>query len=119
MRFVIVFVCLLFLLTGLVLAQKKPEATYTLKLEDAKLAPVSFAHSLHSEQLKIECKTCHHKETDLQNVQRCDTCHLAKEPKGGAAIAKDAYHKTCVECHKKEVAQGKKAPTKCTECHKK
>ena len=26
---------------------------------------------------------------------------------------------TCIDCHKKENAKGKKAPLKCQECHKK
>lgn len=119
MRTSLVLCLCLLLLSAVALAQKKPEATYTLKLEDAKLAPVTFPHATHAEKLNLDCKTCHHKEADLQNVQVCTSCHLVKEAKAGAAIAKDAYHKTCVECHKKELAQGKKTPTKCAECHKK
>jgi hypothetical protein len=32
---------------------------------------------------------------------------------------KEAMHKNCIDCHKKEKAAGKKAPTMCNECHKK
>lgn len=112
----VVFVLCVFLL-GFAFAQKKPEATYKLQLEGAKLAPVNFPHETHIEKLKIECNICHHK--DAASPEKCTKCHLVGEVKDNAPVAKDAFHKTCVDCHKKEVAQGKKAPTKCTECHKK
>lgn len=79
----------------------------TVNFAGGKKGKVTFDHKKHSADIK--CKSCHHKEPDT----RCNTCHKAK--KGENISAKDAFHKSCKACHKKE----KKGPTKCKACHKK
>jgi hypothetical protein len=51
-----------------------------------------------------------------QGSPKCFSCHEAKK-KGDAVAFKEAMHKTCKDCHKKDAS--KKAPTKCEGCHKK
>lgn len=114
-RGLIVFIaaCFLFGIT-LVYAQQD---VYELKIEGGKFPPVQFTHAKHVTDYKIDCKVCHHKEADPQvKVQKCVECHDPVEVKNGACKAMEAYHKNCIDCHKKE---GKAAPTKCNECHKK
>ncbi len=68
----------------------------------AKPGNVTFDHSKH-----------------LAQGLKCTQCH--KDDKGGAiegfnkTVNKDAAHKVCWDCHKK---QGK-GPQKCADCHKK
>lgn len=47
--------------------------------------------------------------------------HRAGISSGGEAAFHDVKGEsgTCIDCHKKENASGKKAPLKCQECHKK
>jgi hypothetical protein len=108
----ILFFSLTFFTAGY--AQQPPDGDRTLKVEGAKLPPVTFSHKTHVDKVKVECATCHHK--DAKEPKACVTCHDAKDVKDKAPIAKDAFHKTCQTCHKEK---GGKAPTKCTECHKK
>ena len=98
-------------------AADAPKKTLSLKIEGAKMAPVSFSHETH-EKAKIDCAKCHHKG-DAKDPKACTTCHKVKEVKDKAPVAKDAFHKLCQDCHKEVAAKGKKAPTKCNECHKK
>ncbi|HOJ71102.1 MAG TPA: cytochrome c3 family protein [Syntrophorhabdaceae bacterium] len=104
---------------SMVSAQKKAPEPMSLKIEGGKLPAVSFSHITHTEKTKIECITCHHKDKDPKNPEPCIQCHLIKEVKDNAPIAKEAYHKNCIDCHKESTAKGKAAPTKCNECHKK
>ena len=100
-------------------AQKAPAETLPIKMEGAKMAPVAFSHASHVDKAKIACTVCHHKEKDAKEYQSCLKCHLPKEVKDGAPMAKDAFHKQCQTCHKESVKKGVSAPTKCNECHKK
>ena len=53
---------------------------------------------------------------DTHKAVACDKCHATKEGgKIAALAAKDSAHALCQTCHK----EGKKGPTKCTECHAK
>jgi hypothetical protein len=99
--------------------QNTPPASVSLSLEGAKMPPVSFPHSTHIDKVKLECVTCHHKDKDGKGYRSCEKCHLVKEVKEGAPIARDAFHKLCQTCHKERAAKGVSAPTKCNECHKK
>ena len=93
-----------------------PKQSVTVKLEGAKMAPVTFSHATHVEAQKIACVKCHHK--DPQKPAACTTCH-GKEVKGSTPSARDAFHNRCQTCHKEVAAKGLHAPTKCMECHKK
>lgn len=103
-----------------ILAQQIPQE-YVISIEGGKMAPVKFSHAKHATEYQIACKECHHKEADpTKGVQKCVECHGLEEGKEGAPKAMLAYHKNCIDCHKKVNAeQQKAAPTKCNECHKK
>lgn len=107
------------LLVGFASAQKKPAEPMMLKLEGGKLPPVQFSHTSHADKEKIDCAICHHKDKDVKEPQPCTACHMLKEVKDNAPLAKETFHKNCITCHKDSVAKGKTAPVKCNECHKK
>jgi hypothetical protein len=114
----LVFVCTFILTADIASAQKKIPDTVTLKPEGA-MAPVTFSHILHTQKVRLDCSTCHHKDKDPKDAQACRTCHQAKGVKDNAPPAQDVFHKKCQTCHKESTAKGVKAPTQCTECHKK
>ncbi len=97
-------------------AVEHPKQPITIKLEGAKMPPVTFSHDTHVEKQKLQCVTCHHKNPEKPTA--CTTCH-GKEAKGKAPAARDAFHTRCQGCHKEMVAKGLHPPTKCMECHKK
>jgi hypothetical protein len=98
---------------GAVCAADPPKSPVTIKIEGAKMAPVTFSHETHVTKGKVECVKCHHK--DAQAPKACTTCH-EKEMKDKTPAAKDVFHKLCQGCHKEK---GGAAPTKCGDCHKK
>ena len=114
---------------GAVLAVKGKDAPEKVTLAEckAKQAPVTFDHKGHFTDAKIECKTCHHAQTDLKagadvEVKKCAECHLSpKDPKAQScaemSLTKNPFHVRCLGCHKEK--KDPKAPTKCAECHKK
>ena len=100
-------------------------------------APVEFPHSQH---FGISCKDCHHKWAGDAEFLSCTAagCHdLGEAPKKGAAepeyrYYKNAFHKSCIDCHKKITAENQKlemmkiplqgelprsGPTGCNKCH--
>lgn len=100
-----------------------PTAPEKITIKDIQktFAPVDLSHKDHVEKYKNKCVDCHHeyKEGDAE-VKKCSACHDPQVKKDKAPALKDAYHQTCInKCHKKEAAAGKKAPTKCLECHPK
>ena len=103
----------LFLVSSFALAADAPKGPVEVKLEGAKMAPITFSHEKHA---KVDCAKCHHK--DAQAPKGCETCH-GKEAKGATLAGKDAFHNACQGCHKDAAAKGTAAPTKCNECHKK
>ncbi len=106
-----------FLLAGIAQAAEAPKAPVVIKVDGAKMPPVTFPHAVHVDKVKVACAKCHHKDAD--NPKACKTCHDLKEVKNGAPKIQDAFHKLCQTCHKEQVEKGAKAPTKCNECHKK
>jgi len=103
---------------GLAIAASAPDTVSLDKVKD-KMAPVAFPHKKHATDLKIECKTCHHKDADASKAaQRCYDCHKAASA-DKTPDAKTAFHTRCIGCHKEKLASNPKAPTKCVECHKK
>jgi hypothetical protein len=109
-------VFLLLYASTVVYAADNPTQPLVIKVEGAKMAPVTFSHATHVEKEKLECVKCHHK--DPQSPKACTTCH-GKEAKGKTPTVKEAFHTQCQGCHKEMVAKGVVAPTKCNECHKK
>ena len=98
-------------------------AKVTLKDAAKKQPAVTMDHAAHVKVTK--CETCHHTQKGLtekstDEVAKCSSCHLnpkdAKTPSmAEMSMTKNPFHIGCIGCHK----DGKKGPTKCTECHKK
>ena len=105
------FIGISFILVFSLFAADAPEKVVL----QAKMGNVTLPHKAHIETIKITCVTCHHTEKEGQAVEKCSKCH-GTDPK--APAVKDAFHKLCQDCHKtKNEKEGKKAPTKCTQCH--
>jgi len=90
-------------------ATNKGPTSVTLDYNGKKKHVANFPH--HDHQAHNDCATCHHKWDKAGDPNPCKHCHSAK--KGDGPSIKDAYHKKCKGCHKKE----KKGPTKCKGCH--
>ena len=90
-----------------------PEKIVIKEIQKTK-APVAFDHKAHGAKVTA-CKACHHKD-EAGKEQKCSSakCHGAKA-EGKKVDVKEAFHKQCKDCHKKE----KKGPVKCDECHPK
>jgi hypothetical protein len=119
---------LVFVVCSTVFAEdKKPQDTYVLK--GAPMGGVKFDHKAHVAAADKKCETCHHAskpEKPSKSAQEaCTDCHTTpavapmKTKKQAAFHDPTAKKGTCMDCHTKAVAAGKKAPTKCTDCHKK
>ncbi len=108
-------------------ADKTPQDTYILKGNP--MGGVKFMHKLHATDRKIKCDTCHHaskpEKPATAKEQACSDCHTKVAVAPMKTTYKLAFHDamakkgTCIDCHLAENAKGKKAPTKCTECHQK
>lgn len=70
---------------------------------DVKMGAITLDHAKH--QGLTECATCHH----TGDYASCKSCHDAKPE---APKSKNAFHKLCKDCHKKQ-----NGPTKCKGCH--
>lgn len=101
-------------------ADKKPPESVVIKKFQKSMAPVTFSHLKHATTLKIDCIKCHHNMKKEKEKMACSDCHKEKA-EGKMVGGKDAFHNVCLTCHKEKIkADAKlKAPTKCTECHKK
>ncbi len=78
-----------------------------------------FPHTLHADDLAIDCLDCHHiYDKDGENVWEdteesdCTACH-GLEADGKKLPAMKAFHDNCKGCHAKE----NKGPLTCGECH--
>jgi len=106
---------------------KKAQDTYTLK--GGPLGAVKFDHKKHAETNKVACETCHHASKPQKPATEpqlaCNNCHVTPQKPPMKTNKMMAFHNpagnagTCIDCHKKESAAGKAAPTKCVDCHKK
>lgn len=114
-------------MSGIASAQEKVPGTVVLK--GAPLGGVKFDHAKHSKMEGVKCETCHHasKPEHASKVahEPCQTCHTKAATAPMKTAAQAAFHAamakggTCIDCHVKQNAAGKKAPMKCPECHKK
>jgi len=92
-------------------------------MKDSVLGVVTFDHARH----KLECAKCHHpakpEKAAAKPQEACRSCHSKPLPAGMKTSRQSAFHNatakagTCVDCHVKEAAAGKKAPTTCKQCH--
>lgn len=104
-------------------AQTPPKDVIILK--GAPMGGVRFDHKLHNQK----CDTCHHpskSEKPAKAAQEaCTDCHTTTATPPMKTKKQAAFHNptatagVCIDCHKKEVAAGKKTPAKCNDCHKK
>jgi sRNA-binding protein len=91
---------------------------------------VTFDHTAHVKAAggDTKCDTCHHaskpEKAAKAKQEKCQTCHEKTATAPMKTNAKAAFHDpmakkgTCVDCHVKEAAAGKKVPgSKCNECH--
>ncbi len=101
----------------------------TVILKGAPMGGVKFDHKAHVTAANNKCAVCHHAsktEKALKSEhENCQDCHTTPLPTGMKTKTQAAFHNptatagVCIDCHKAENAKGKKAPTKCTECHQK
>ncbi|HYN15244.1 MAG TPA: cytochrome c3 family protein [Terriglobales bacterium] len=131
-RLIIALVVMAFLLAGFsaVFAAEK-KAPETVVLKGAPMGGVKFPHKAHAVDQKIKCDTCHHaskSEKPLTSAQQaCTDCHTKTATPPMKTKLQAAFHNPtaqaglCIDCHKAEIAKGKKAPApgKCADCHKK
>ena len=106
-------------------AAKEPK-TVVLKASNG---AVTFQHTLHTKDRGAKCDTCHHASKSAKpktsEYQKCTDCHTNPATPPMKTKTQAAFHDpmakkgVCIDCHVAENAKGKKAPTKCTECHKK
>jgi sRNA-binding protein len=112
------------LLAGPAAAQTAPGKVV---LKGNPMGGVNFDHAAHAKIVGDKCDTCHHASkpemAGKAKQEKCQTCHTKAATAPMKTTAKLAFHDamakkgTCIDCHAKEVAAGKKAPLKCNECH--
>lgn len=119
-------VLVVLMLCGGVLAQTAPTAPIVLK--GGPMGPVKFDHSAH---LKVagKCEVCHHPSKPQKPLrapqEACTDCHTNPATPPVSIKLQTAFHNTsataglCIDCHKAEDENGKAAPLKCADCHKK
>ena len=110
--------------------QSKEKEPATIILKGAPIGGVKFDHKLHAKDRAAgKCETCHHasKAEKPSKVahQKCTDCHTKVATAPMKTKTQAAFHDpmakagVCITCHTAENAKGKKAPTKCMDCHKK
>jgi hypothetical protein len=110
-----------------VYAQTKAPDTVVLK--GAPMGGVKLDHAKHAKASGVKCTDCHHASKAEKPLkapqQKCTECHTKAATPPMKTKLQAAFHDptakkgTCVDCHTKAVADGKKAPAKCADCHKK
>jgi hypothetical protein len=111
-KFVMVFLIVLVALSLAALAfSAAPKGKITVSVSGAK--PATFDHDAHVTRAG-DCQKCHHKDAKGQG-SKCTVCHTATG-KDGAPAGKEAFHKSCGDCHKAQ-AKGPQYPKDCKVCH--
>ena len=98
-------------------------------LKGCPLGGVLFAHRVHAENhAGGRCGTCHHPSRPEKPAsapqQACRGCHVKPPQPPMKTGTQAAFHNptatsgTCIDCHLRMNATGKKAPTTCMQCHK-
>lgn len=98
-------------------AEQIPAGKETIEFK-VPLGTVTFQHKTHATTRSVACITCHHTFKAGEPIKACSACH-GKTAQGKVPTLQTAIHKTCGDCHKAEIAKGKKVPNplKCMECH--
>lgn len=110
-------------------AQAPKEPAGAIVMTGAPNGGVKFEHTLHAKDRGMKCETCHHASKPEKPMkaaqQRCQDCHTKVATAPMKTKTQAAFHDPmakqgiCIGCHVEANAKGKKAPTKCGECHKK
>jgi len=106
------------------------KAQDTIILKGNPMGGVKFLHNVHSkDRTAAKCDTCHHatktEKPAKAATESCADCHTKTAAAPMKTTYKLAFHDgmakkgVCIDCHLSENAKGKKAPTKCAECHQK
>jgi hypothetical protein len=106
------------------------KAPDTVILKGAPMGGVKLDHAKHGKEYGAKCTDCHHAskpEKAMKAAQeKCSDCHTKTAEAPMKTKYQAAFHDatakkgTCVDCHVKATAAGKKtAPAKCADCHKK
>lgn len=106
--------------------QQAPTAPMILK--GTTMGAVTFSHSAHL-RVAAKCEICHHaskpQKPPKSPQEACTDCHTKPATAPVNTTLQAAFHNSaanaglCVTCHKTENAEGKAAPIKCADCHKK
>jgi Class III cytochrome C family len=117
---------MLLMLCGRAIAQTAP--TTPILLKGAPIGAVKFDHTPHV-KVAGKCEICHHAskpEKPLKAPQEaCADCHTNPATPPGTTKLQGAFHNPaataglCIGCHKTQNSQGRAAPVKCADCHKK
>lgn len=110
-------------------AQAQEKAPGVVILKGSPMGGVKFDHPAHAKLADNKCETCHHASKPEKPMkakhQACQDCHTKAVTAPMKTAARAAFHDataksgTCINCHATQAKAGKKAPTKCNECHKK
>ncbi len=125
-RSVILLGVLALTLCGSLFAQTAPTSPVVLK--GGPVGAVKFDHTAH---LKVagKCEVCHHASKPQKPPkvpqEACRDCHTNPASPPVTTKLQTAFHNPtataglCIGCHRTEDANGKAAPLKCADCHKK
>jgi hypothetical protein len=130
---IVVFLTLSFCIlaiTFVVQAADQAKAPDTIILKGSPLGGVKFDHKTHAEtRAGNKCETCHHPSKPEKPAsapqQACRSCHVKPAVPPMKTATQGAFHNptaksgTCIDCHLKANAEGKKAPNTCMQCHNK
>ncbi len=114
-------------MSGVASAQVKVPESFILKGNP--MGAVNFPHAMHTKLPGVKCTTCHHPSKPQKPAkaaeEKCSDCHTKVATPPMTTTYAMAFHAPmyksglCADCHKKEAAAGKPAPTRCPQCHKK
>ena len=125
-RKIILIGVLALVLCRIALPQTAPAVPIVVK--GAPTGAVQFDHTSH---LKVagKCEVCHHASKPQKPLkapqEACTDCHTKPSTSSVRVGLPAAFHNPsataglCITCHKTENVQGKAAPVKCGDCHKK
>ena len=123
---IVLALLLLTLCGGSSFGQQAPPSPSILK--GPTMGAVKFSHAAHT-RVAGRCEICHHApkpEKPLKAPQEaCTDCHTKPSTPPVTVGLQAAFHNPsataglCITCHKTENKEGKAAPVKCADCHKK
>jgi hypothetical protein len=92
------------------------------------MGAVKFPHQTHT-RVAGKCEVCHHaskpEKPPKSQQEACTDCHTKPATPPVKIGLPAAFHNPsasaglCISCHKTENTEGKAAPVKCADCHKK